>query len=83
MDNKHNTETSCNGYPISMYKGGPLHELYFIAINNHGWAIIGPNKKIVATHVVGELESIGLIHENMNAEKRVLLQLMPHGFSMN
>jgi len=39
-----------------MYQGGPLHKPYFIAINNRGQAIIGPTKKIVATHVVGELE---------------------------
>jgi len=39
-----------------MYQEGPPHELYIIAINNWGQAIIGPNKKIVAIHVVGELE---------------------------
>ena len=39
-----------------MYQGGPPHELYFIAIDNKDQAIIGPSKKIVATHVVGELE---------------------------
>ena len=54
MDNKHNTEIS--GYPINMYQGGPLHELYFIAINNRDQVIIGPNKKMVATYVVRELE---------------------------
>ena len=36
VDNKHNMETSYNGYPISMYQGRPLHKLYFIAIDNHG-----------------------------------------------
>jgi len=56
MDNKHNTETSKNGYPIIMFQGGPLHKLYFIAINNWGQVIIGPNKKMVAIYVVGELE---------------------------
>ena len=56
VEEKHNTETSQNGYPISMYQGGPPHEPYFIAIENQGQPIIGPTKKIVATHVVGELE---------------------------
>jgi len=39
-----------------MYQGGPPHEPYFIAIDNQEQVIIGPTKKIVATHVVGELE---------------------------
>ena len=34
VDNKYNTETSRNRYPIRMFQGGPLHELFFIAINN-------------------------------------------------
>ena len=53
---KYNTETAWNGYPISIYQGGPPHKLYIIAIDNWGQAIIGPNKKIVAIHVVRELE---------------------------
>ena len=56
VDNWHNTETTRNGYPIKIYQGGPPHEPFFIAINCRGQVIIGPNKKIVATHVVGELE---------------------------
>ena len=56
VDEKHNTETSRNKYPIFMYQGGPPHELYFIAINNQGQAIIGPTKKIMATHMVRKLE---------------------------
>ena len=56
MDEKHNTEILCNEYLISMYQERPSHKPYFIAIDNHGWAIISPNKKIVATHVVDELE---------------------------
>jgi len=56
VNNKHNTETLRNGYPINMYQGGLPHEPYFIAINNRGQVIIGPNKKMVATYVVGELE---------------------------
>jgi len=47
---------SRNGYQIPMYQGGPPHELYFIAIDNRDQVIIGPSKKIVATHMVGELE---------------------------
>ena len=39
-----------------MFQEGPLHEPYFIAINNREQLIISPSKKIVATHVVGELE---------------------------
>ena len=49
-------ETSRNGYQIPMFQGGPPHELYFIAIDNRRQFIISPSKKIVATHVVGELE---------------------------
>ena len=56
VDKKRNTDTSRNGYQIPMYQGGPPHEPYFIAINNKDQVIIGPSKKIVATHVVGELE---------------------------
>jgi len=39
-----------------MFQEGPPHELYFIAIDNRKQIIIGPSKKIMATHVVGELE---------------------------
>ena len=39
-----------------MFQGGPPYELYFITIDNREQVIIGPSKKIVATHVVGELE---------------------------
>jgi len=56
VDNRHNTETSRNGLPIKMYQGGTPHEPFFIAIDCRGQVIIRPNKKIVATHVVGELE---------------------------
>ena len=56
MDKKHNTETIKNGYPIVIFQGGPSHELYFIVIDNRGQVIIGPNKKKVATYIVGELE---------------------------
>jgi len=56
LDKKKNTDTSRNGYLIPMYQEGPPHEPYFIAINNRDQIIIGPSKKIVAMHVVGELE---------------------------
>ena len=39
-----------------MFQGGPLYEPYFIAIDNQEQIIIGPSKKIVATHVIEELE---------------------------
>jgi len=56
LDQKHNTKTSRNGYQVLMFQEGLLHEPYFIAINNREQIIIGPSKKIVATHMVGELE---------------------------
>ena len=39
-----------------MYQEGSSYEPYFIAINNQEQAIIGPIKKIVATHIIEELE---------------------------
>ena len=54
-----------------MFQGGPPHEPYFIGINNREQVIISPNKKTVATYVVGKLEV--LIHENMNVKTGVLL----------
>jgi len=56
VNQKHNTNTVGNGYQILMFQEGPPHKPYFIAINNRDQIIIGSNKKIVATHVVGELE---------------------------
>ena len=56
MNWKHNTDIARNGYQIQMFQGGPPHEPYFIAIDNQDQIIIGPSKKIVAIHVVGELE---------------------------
>ena len=55
MEIKHNTNTSRNRYQIKMFQGGPPYEPYFIAIDNMEQIIIGPSKKIVATHVVREL----------------------------
>ena len=56
LEKKYNIDTARNGYQIHMFQGGPLHEPYFIAINNRDQIIIGSSKKIVAMHVVGELE---------------------------
>jgi len=56
VNKKRNTDISRNGCQIPMYQGGLPHKLYFIAIDNKDQAIIGPSKKIMATHVVGELE---------------------------
>jgi len=56
VERKYNMDTARNGLQIHMFQGGPLHEPYFIAIDNKDQVIIGPSKKIVATHVVGELE---------------------------
>jgi len=56
IEQKHNTEIATNEYQILMFQGGLPHEPYFIAINNRNQIIIGPRKKIVATHMVGKLE---------------------------
>ena len=56
VENKHNTETSRNRYCINMFQGDPSYEPFFIAINNRRQVIIGSNKKMVATYVIGELE---------------------------
>jgi len=56
VNEKHNTKTTRNGYPIMLYQGGPPHKPYFIAIDNYGRAIIKPNKKLVVIYVVGEFE---------------------------
>ena len=56
VDQKHKIETARNEYQIPMFQGSPPHEPYFIAIDNREQIIIGPSKKIVATHVVEELE---------------------------
>ena len=56
VKNNHNTKMSKNGYSINMYQEEPLHELYFISIDNREQVIISPNKKMVATYVVAELE---------------------------
>ena len=66
-----------------MYQGGPPHEPYFIAIDNKDQVIIGPSKKIVATHVVGELKVLVWFHGDMKPETGVLLRSMPPGVNMD
>jgi len=39
-----------------MYQGGLPYKPYFIAIDNRGQVIIGPNKKTVAIYIAEELE---------------------------
>ena len=39
-----------------MYQEGPPYKPYFIAINNRGQAITGPNKKTVMMYIVEELK---------------------------
>ena len=56
LERKHNMDIARNRYQIHMFQGGSLHKPYFIAINNKDQVIIGPSKKIVAIHIVGELE---------------------------
>ncbi len=60
-----------------MFQGDPSYEPFFIAINNRRQVIIGSNKKMVATYVIGELEVLVWIYKDINAENRVLLQLVP------
>ena len=56
METKYNTDTLRNGYYIKMFQEGPPHKPYFVSINNLQQIIIGSSKKIVTTHIVGELE---------------------------
>ena len=59
MEMKYNTDTSRNGYHIKMFQRGLSHKPYFVTIDNLQQIIISPSKKIVAMHIVGELEVIG------------------------
>ena len=56
LEKRPNMETARNRYQIPMFQGGPPHKPYFIAMDNKYQIIISSSKKIVATHVVGELE---------------------------
>ena len=76
---KHNIETSQNSYLIVMYQGGPLHEPYFITIDNQGQAIISSNKKSVVIYMVEELKVLIWLYGNINSKNRILLWLIPRG----
>jgi len=39
-----------------IFQGGLLYKLFFITINNQELVIIDPNKKMVATYMVGEFK---------------------------
>ena len=56
VENKHNMETSRNGYPINIFQGEPPYNPFFITIDNREHVIIGSNKKTVTIYVVGELK---------------------------
>jgi len=56
VENKYSIKTSRNRYPINMFQEGPPHEPYFIAIDNQEQVILGPNKKMMTTYIVGELK---------------------------
>ena len=56
LEKKHNIDMARNKHQIHMFQRGLPHEPYFIVMDNKDQIIIGPSKKIVATHVVGELE---------------------------
>jgi len=49
-----NTEIKRCGYTIQMYRGGPLHEPFFIGKEADGEYIIGATKKAVAIQALGE-----------------------------
>ena len=55
LKHKHNANTMRKRFPIEIYTGGPLYESYFITLNLQGKIIIGPTKKLVILHVVGDL----------------------------
>ena len=56
IENKHNMEMLRNEYLINMFQERPPHNPFFIAIDNQGYVIMGPNKKMMAIYIVGELE---------------------------
>ena len=55
LKQKHSTDTTRKEFLIEMYIGGPLHEPYFIVLTLQRKIIIGPTKKLVILHVVGDL----------------------------
>jgi len=56
VEEKYNTKTSRNKYPITIFQEGLLYKPFFIAIDNQGLVTIGPNKKTVVTYMVGKLK---------------------------
>ena len=55
IEQRHNTETLRNRFPIFIYQKGLSYKPYFIVVNMKGQVIIGSNKKIVATYIIGKL----------------------------
>jgi len=43
------------GFPIEIYMEGLPHESYFIALMLQGQLMVGPTKKLVTSHVIGDL----------------------------
>ena len=52
---KHNTNTSHQGFSIKMFTRSPLYELFFITLTLQETLVIRTTKKLVATYVVGDL----------------------------
>ena len=77
LDKKHNIYMTRKELPIEIYSGGLLYELYFIALTLQGQIIIGPIKKMVVS-CGWRLSIVGLIYENINVKREVLLQSPPH-----
>ena len=55
LEQKHNTNITRKGFSIEIYTGWPPYEPYFITLTLQGQIIIGLTKKLVTTHVVGDL----------------------------
>jgi len=54
IKSKQNLETVQRGFKIPLYAGGPPHEPWFIAEAPDEGYIVGPQKKSVAIHTIGE-----------------------------
>ena len=52
---KHNADTSYQGFPIKIFIEGPPHKPFFIVLTLWEILVIGPTKKLVAIYVVGDL----------------------------
>ena len=55
LEQKHNANIMRKGFPIEMYMDNLPHELYFIVLTLQGQIIVGPTKKLVTTHMIGDL----------------------------